>query len=180
MTDIEVWKPVIGYEGLYEISSFGRVKALAKFLNGKNGSKRLINEFVMKQNKHRRGYYTIGLWKNGVFKRYFVHRLVAEAFLPNPESLPQVNHKDENKTNNCVENLEWCDCIYNNNYGSVRERIGLSNGKTVLQISMNGDLVNSFPSVKEAARVLSLQQANISKVCRGERRSAGGYKWAYA
>ena len=100
----EIWKPVVGYEGHYQVSNFGRVKSI-KF--GK--------EIILKQNI-RRGYYYVCLSKNGIAKNYFVHRLVAQAFLPNPDNLPQVNHKDEDKTNNNVTNLEWCTKEENQNH----------------------------------------------------------------
>ena len=104
---MEEWKDIIGYEGLYQVSNLGRVRRSGKILKGGYNNK---------------GYHTINLCKKGISKSFFVHRLVAIAFIPNPNNLPIVNHKDENPKNNCIENLEWCTYKYNANYGTARER----------------------------------------------------------
>ena len=125
---IEFWKPVVGYEGLYEISSFGRVKSLPKYVNASHRGfvgKRLLPEKIMKPSNCF-GYLIVALRKDGKYKKIRVHRLVAQAFIPNPENLPCVNHKDENTLNNKIENLEWCTHEYNDNYGSRNEKISKS------------------------------------------------------
>ena len=109
-----IWKDIPGYEGLYQVSNTGKVRSLN--YRGTGQTK------ILKQNITRYGYKTLALCKNGKDKRYFVHRLVAEAFIPNPNNLPYVNHKDEDKTNNAVWNLEWCTHEYNMNYGTINER----------------------------------------------------------
>lgn len=114
----EQWRPVNGYEGLYEVSSLGRVKSLNYNHTGR--------EKILKSGKHRDGYLQVDLCKNGKRKMFRVHRLVAEAFLPNHEGLPEVNHRNEDKTNNCVSNLEWCSSKYNTNYGSRNKKIAAS------------------------------------------------------
>ena len=106
---MEEWRAVPGYEGLYMVSNIGNVKSLIK--------NKIIKYFINKK-----GYRLVSLSKNGIIKKFSVHRLVAQAFIPNPDNLPQVNHKDEDKTNNNVDNLEWCDAKYNNNYGTANIR----------------------------------------------------------
>lgn len=117
-----VRKPVAGYEGYYEVDQFGRVFSCDRVVsvddNGRKYDKPLSGK-QMKQSMHDKGYKTVSLTKDGKTKMYFVHRIVAEAFIPNPDNLPMVNHKDEDKTNNFLENLEWCTVSYNNTYGSA-------------------------------------------------------------
>ena len=112
----EIWKPIEGYEGLYEVSNLGRVRSLDRFYY------RLHKGKVLSPTKDRYGYLTVTLNCNGKSKTIKIHRLVAQAFLPNPDNLPQVNHKDEVKSNNCVDNLEWCSAKYNVNFGTRQER----------------------------------------------------------
>ena len=120
-----VRKPVKGYEGYYEVDQFGRVFGLERIIkvndNGRNYEKPIAGK-QLKQSMHTKGYKTVSLTKDGKTKTLFVHRLVAEAFIPNVDNLPMVNHKDEDKTNNFVENLEWCTNDYNINYGTARRR----------------------------------------------------------
>ena len=115
MKTIEQWKPVKGYEELYAVSNLGRVKSLNYHRTGV--------EKIIKPKKSGNGYLQVGLWKNGKRKFFLVHRLVAEAFIPNPEGFEQVNHKDEVKTNNCVSNLEWVSRWDNMHYGTLYERM---------------------------------------------------------
>ena len=118
----EIWRPVVGYEGLYEVSSYGRVRSLDRYVKSKSESYRLTKGKVLSGSITKDGYVRCLIKVNGVGRSYFVHRLVAETFIPNPDNLPQINHKDEDKTNNRVDNLEWCDPKYNMNYGSRQER----------------------------------------------------------
>ena len=117
----EIWKIINGYEN-YMISSFGRVKSLDRYVRGKNNSIYIKKGKLLKLYTDKDGYQTVMLYHNNKKKLLKVHRLVAEAFLDNPNNLSQVNHKDENKLNNSVENLEWCDAKYNVNYGTAIER----------------------------------------------------------
>lgn len=125
----EIWKDVIGYEGLYRVSSLGSVKSVTRYVKtvhkGYEGS-RLIKERVLKPYLGKHGYFILTMRKNGRYKTEEVHRLVALAFIPNPDDLPCVNHKDENKQNNSVDNLEWCTRAYNNNYGNRNKKISQS------------------------------------------------------
>ena len=119
---IEEWRPVVGYEGLYEVSNTGKVRSLDRYV--KNGcSYRLHKGKVISLLKGEYGYIQVNLYYNGKNYKKYVHRLVAEAFLPNPDNLPQVNHKDEVKSNNCVDNLEWCSAKYNVNYGTRKDKV---------------------------------------------------------
>lgn len=115
---IEEWRPVPGYEGLYEVSSYGRVRSLDRYVKTCYGSYRLHKGKVLSPGIRPDGYLVVSLQ----YRMFRVHRLVAEAFIPNPDNLPQVNHKDEDKSNNRFDNLEWCDSKYNNNYGTARIR----------------------------------------------------------
>jgi hypothetical protein len=183
----EVFVDIENYEGLYRISSFGRVYSVKR------------NKFL-KPKKDKDNYLLVNLYKNGKRKNYKIHRLVAQAFLPNPSNLPQVNHKDENPSNNHLENLEWCDAKYNCNYGSRTER-AISKmvqnpnyqatrekslkaaheklSKPVLQFDKQGKFVAEFPSTREAERATGIYQSNISNCCLEKYKSAGKYLWRF-
>ena len=125
-TNKEIWAWIEGFEGQYMVSTFGMIYSVERKQN--NHSKlQNVKEKIKKHSDNGNGYKFIQLYSNGKNKRAYVHRLVAEAFLPNPDNLPQVNHKDEVKTNNCVENLEWCDNYYNLMYGTGNDRRIISN-----------------------------------------------------
>lgn len=170
----EIWKPIPGYEKLYEVSNKGRVKRLERFIVDSIGRKQHIKERILKGSTTYNGYLRVQLYDGKVR----VHRLVAEAFIPNPEGKPQINHKDEDKTNNCVDNLEWMTAEENNNYGTRNERIRKSLGKPVAQYTENGVLVKVWPSQSKAGRNLDL--SNIDKVLQGKHKTCGGFVWKYA
>lgn len=117
----EIWKDIKGYEGYYQVSNFGRVKSIERDIPHGNRIIHLHSK-ILKNRYDAGGYIRISLCKNGVQKSFALHRLVAEHFIPNPNNLPQINHKDENKENNNVDNLEWCTPKYNTNYGTRTER----------------------------------------------------------
>ena len=171
--ELELWKDIKGYEGLYKVSNLGEIKAINKFYRH--------TEKILKQATRKDGYKQIGLFKNGKGKNFYVHRLVAQAFIPNPNNLPQVNHKDENKTNNCIDNLEWCTIKYNNNYGTLieRQRKAKNRVKGVIQLKLDGSYINKFYSISEASRETGVTRTSIGECCRGERKQTGGYKWKY-
>lgn len=161
----EIWKDILGYEGLYQVSNFGRVKSL-KF--GK--------ERILKLIKDKDGYFIVNLYKNKKIKSFRVHRLVAEAFIDNPDNLPQVNHKDENPSNNVVSNLEWCNAKYNINFGTRSKKVSKKLSKPVLQYTLDGEFVREWKSYSECKRN---GFNHVDMVCRGKRKSCGGFIWRY-
>lgn len=170
----EVWRPVVGYEGLYEVSNLGRIRSLDRYVG-----KRLFKSQTLKPKTDRYGYLVVDLRSHSKHKSKTIHRLVAEAFLPNPGNLPQVNHKNEDKTDNRVENLEWCSCEYNINYGTSLKRRAGSQSKTVYQYTLDGILVNVYPSTNECERQTKYKHSYISKCCNGEWKQYKGFRWSY-
>lgn len=154
----EEWRDIEGYEGLYMVSNFGRVVSFQG-----------CNPRIMKLGMTRKGYQCVGLQKENQHKTCVVHRLVAKAFIPNPDNLPQVNHKDECKTNNRVDNLEWCTDKYNHNYGTYIERQRNSSPRNtpVLMFDLNGNFEKEFISAREAAREMNTNHALICHCCDG-------------
>jgi hypothetical protein len=197
----EIWKPVVGYEGLYEVSNLGRVKSLGNTLKCSR-FKGIVT--IMRQEVTKLGYCRVALRKDKKYKHWSVHRLVAITFLPNPDNLPVVNHKDENPSNNCVDNLEWCTHQYNLTYGTARKRgaetfkksnvgkchyykglatknrlkVG-SYEKPVHQIDpVTGDIIQTFRSISEAERTFNTK--HVTSVVNGRRPRAKGYFWKLA
>lgn len=111
---------------------------------------------------------------------YLVHRLVGECFIPNPNNLPQINHKDENGFNNCVDNLEWCDALYNNNYGTRKARIAKKFARPVKQYSLEGEFIKEYPSAKEASRQLRTSSGRICECANGKIPNCRGSVWVWA
>ena len=161
-------KDIPGYEEKYAITEDGQVWSY------------YLNDFK-KQRKNNRGYYYVNLKNQNGQKSIAVHRLVALTYIPNPNNYPEVNHKDENKTNNCVDNLEWCTHEYNIHYGTARERAT----KTQQQYNVNQKAVLCietglvYHSTQEASRQTGVNNTGISKVCNGRRLTAGGYHWKF-
>lgn len=164
----EIWCPIKGYEGQYEVSDQGRVKSL-----------KYDKERILKPGRDSGGYLFVSLCKNGDIKNWLVHRLVAKTFIPNPNNLPEVNHKDEDKANNFVQNLEWCDEKYNNNYGTRIQRVSDKISKPVLQYTESGVFVREWKSIQDAQRNLNYGHGNISHCCNGKRKYAYGYIWKF-
>lgn len=176
----EVWKPVVGYEGLYEVSSLGRVRSIPHDVPCVCGRRTVPGRVLCPSKSKTTQYMSVCLSDGNRKKTYLVHRLVALAFLPNPNKYPAINHKDENKENNCVSNLEWCTPIYNNNYGTIKQRISAKNKiskcKPVAQM-LNGAVITIFPSTISAKHIAD--PGHIGACCNGNRKSAGGYQWAF-
>lgn len=171
----EIWKPVKGYENLYQVSSYGRVSGMGRVTS----DGRLVKGKMLKPEKQGKGYFCVYLSKDGKRKCYLIHRLVAEAFIPNPNNHPCVNHKDEDKTNNVVENLEWCTHQYNNNYGGRNKKVAEKLSKPIQQFTLDGKFVKEYPSVREAGRQNNLHYQNIWKCLKGKYKHCGGYVWKY-
>lgn len=174
----EIWKDVIGYEGLYQVSNFGKIKSLDIYVNSKNGSRRLHKGKVLKNNISKNGYYSVILCKNGKHSKKLVHRLVADAFIENKLKKKQVNHIDGNKTNNTVNNLEWCTPYENMqhayNTGLInRASLGRKPESRVICVE-NGNIYNS---AKDASRKTGINAGHIYSVLRKERKTAGGFHW---
>lgn len=164
---MEKWEDIKNFEGLYQISNLGRIKSLRRTVDTTK-YKKIVEEKEMKQFIGTNGYMITTLSKNGKKYPIMVHRLVAETFISNPQNLPQVNHKDEDKTNNNVENLEWCDRKYNCRYGTRNERVGEKQSKTVFMYDISNNLLAEFKSTVEASKKLGLTQATISYNCKKE------------
>lgn len=162
---MEIFKDIKGYEGLYQVSNLGNVKALGN--GGSNASK----ERILKPAKDKKGYLMVWLCKEGKRKMCKVHRLVGMVFLSNPNNLPEINHRDEDKTNNNVTNIEWCDRGYNVNYGTRNQKVS----KQVLCVETN----KIYPSTMEVQRELGFANQNISKCCNGKCKTYKGFHWQY-
>ena len=183
---MENWKDIKGYEGFYQVSDCGNVRSLERDVYYSNGAVHHLKEKILVPNLDRGGYQNVGLYKNGEIKKMRVHRLVAEAFLPNPENEPQINHKDEVKINNSVENLEWCTASYNINFGTRNVRmiqnrrsykLGDSpSAKAVFCVELN----KTFDCAKRAGEELGIDSSAIGKACKGKLKTTGGFHWRYA
>lgn len=176
----EIWKPIFGFEGWYEVSNFGRVKSLSRKCKSIHGE-RIVPERIMKFDKTADGYYQVHLSKNGERVRFKVHRLVAMAFIPNPLNLPQINHKDCNPANNCVWNLEWCDQTYNNNYGERNKKAGraLTNHPSFSKQVMCVETNITYPSTHEVERIFGYKHTFINACCNGKYKMAYKLHWKY-
>ncbi len=163
---IKDWKPIKDYPN-YEVNQQGEVRSL-KYRSHIGVTRQLT---PMKTHK---GYLTVALYRDGKRTIRPIHRLVAQTFIPNPENLPQVNHKNENKQDNSVRNLEWCSVSYNVNYGTRNDALNIP----VVQLTKLGEVVKVWRSAADAKRELRIH--NISNCCRGKRKTVGGYVWRYA
>lgn len=166
----EIWKSLPGVHGV-EVSTFGNVRALDRVVPRKNGAYH-IKGHVLKQCNDKDGYLLVHIPIDGKSITKKVHRLVAQTFLPNPNGLPMVNHKDCNRANNHVENLEWCTVSYNNRY---REEFGKAKGLPVLAINLSTMEISQFSSQTEASRKLGVFQQHINHVIKGKRKQTGGF-----
>lgn len=177
----EIWLPIVGYEGLYEVSNYGRIRSLAKNTRIRN------KDGLMKFKYDTHGYYRVNLTKNKIQKSLLVSRLVAQAFIPNINNLPHVGHEDDNKNNNSVCNLYWADAKENNHHNGKMKRLQKAHNKKIKQIAeaisipvigtniVTGEIIE-FASMNEAGRN-GFKSEKISMCCSGKRKSHKGYKW---
>jgi len=201
---IEIWKNIQGYENKYQVSNLGNIKTIKEWVGNKHCSKYKQCDKLLIPVKDNAGYYCVSLWKNSKSKTHRIHVEVAKSFLSNPDNLPCVNHKDGNKQNNNVDNLEWCTFKHNSqeavklglskpNYiGIMKGKFGKEHNKSkkVKQIDVNtGEIINIFFGIEEASRQTGICSSNISACCNKKIRNkgkyywqvktAGGYKWEY-
>lgn len=175
---MEIWKNIKGYEGCYQVSNMGRIKSLSrKVWNGKAYFWTSVR--VLRPGIDRDGYFLVNLSKNGKAKTEKVHRLVAKAFIPNPENKEAVNHIDEDPSNNKMENLEWATVSENNNHGWHNKRSSKSRSKPILQLNLDGELLQEYQSATIAAQKLGMCRISITNCLNGRTSTAGGYRWRY-
>lgn len=186
---IEIWKNIKGYEGMYQVSNLGNVKSLERNRIGKGNSLVIVPKKNIKPKKIKSGYLIVHLYKNGKGKYYYVHRLVWQAFKGDISEGYEVNHINEKKEENNLDNLNLMTHKENMNFGTRTERAGKAiakantNGKCskpVLQYDLEGNFIKEFPSANEVERSLGFNNGNISKCCRGKFKTMYGYYWKYA
>ncbi len=176
------WKDVKDYEGVYQVSDTGKVRRVGECRNQHTSWK---SKNVLSPGDNGSGYLKVNLSKNNKVKMFYVHRLVGKAFLPKPEEgRNQINHKDGDKSNNCVNNLEWMNNSENNKHSYDNlDRKTLKNNpkvsKPVIKLDKEGNILEKYPSVREASRQTGVSSGGISAVCRDKRKTAGGYKWQF-
>lgn len=183
----EVWKDIPNYEGLYQVSNLGRIKSLKRKVYAGRNRIRWQYERILSNNKtNGNGYKIVSLNKNGESKNKYIHRLVAEAFIPNPNNYKYINHKDENKANNKINNLEWCTAEYNNTYNNkhiraletrMKKNIGC---RKILQLNENEEIIKEYFSISQASKEMKVSNQAISDCLRGIQKHSAGYKWKYA
>lgn len=182
----EIWKPIMGYEGIYEVSNLGRVRSLDRIVMKPHPKSKVPTEYhkkgtIIKQASYPNGYLTICLKANGNKENCLVHRLVGKAFVPGYFDGADINHKNENVKDNRAENLEWCTRSYNLQYNGRAKRVGIVQGKAVEQWTLDGNLVKTFETIRQAEAETGIHRQSISGSCRQKYgcKTAGGYRWKY-
>lgn len=181
MKHLEVWREIKGYEGLYSVSSFGNVKSISRIIyrTSKHGVKtsQAVPEKIKKGSIDKNGYIKVGLWKNNKQLTVSVHRLVAKAFLKNPLKLPQINHIDEVKSNNNINNLEWCTSFHNVNHGSGIQRGVDARVKKINQYLLSGKFIKTWSGVPEIAKFYNISDKSIYNILKKKNRQSHGFMW---
>lgn len=178
--NIEHWAFIPGFEGFYMVSDLGKIKSVKRIVYFKNGHYQSVPEKILKQHKNKRGYYSVMLSKDGVERRFYIHRLVWETFKSEIPDGYEINHLDENKNNNALSNLSLVTHKENENWGTKRYRQAITQSKTVYQYDLNNNFIREWLSGTEIERQLGFAQRNISACCRGKRlKTAYGYIWRY-
>lgn len=184
MNKIEIWKDIKGYEGSYQVSNLGNIKSLDRevFQKNKNGNiqRHVYRGKLLKKQVQRNGYEVVNLYKQMKMSKKLVHRLVATEFIENKNGYGYINHKDNNKRNNNVSNLEFCSQKDNIKYAYDFGKKIPPHMKKVIQKDDNNEIIKEFISIQEAERQTNIKASNISKCCRKLRNKAGGYKWQYS
>lgn len=204
----EIWKDIQYYEGFYQVSNTGKVRSCDRTIVDSIGRKHFYNGQVLTPMVVAGGYLEVNLSRGDERKPFHIHRLVAQAFLPNPKNLPCINHIDENKQNNAAQNLEWCSYKYNTNYGTCMGRAiqtrnenpkwyekvkkhtrkigkkygrinGSKNSKPILQYSLDGKFIKEWASMHEVKRELAIDNCSIARCCKGKQKTAGHYIWKF-
>ena len=181
--ECEVWKSVEGYEGLYEVSNTGKIKSIKRPRITKGGGITIVPERILKPKTNKFGYCTVALSKNAKHKFYMVHRLVAFAFVPNPEGKPEINHKDGNKLNNSVQNLEWCTSQENKRHAYENGLCGgehITHRRQVNQYDKDYNFIATYASIEEASKQTGIGHSSIWMCCNHRYKTAGNFIWSYA
>lgn len=182
----EIWRPIAGYEDRYLVSNIGRVKSISRI----SSCGRQLKEKILKGSMTTNGYRSVNLVKDGKIRFFTIHRLVANAFIPNVENKPCINHKDGDKLNNNADNLEWCDYSYNNKHAldnglrkpAWKGKFNLDNPHSIKIIQYAIDMVKikEWNSIREASKTTGISESAICRCCKENLNKTGGYVWRYA